>query len=123
MKMNSTYGYILLEKAVFNLDTFYQKNKEKIEDVYSLNKDEDFGISFELDDHCNIVCAFSIFGSTLLNVEMNFVCFIEKLKATFPDYKILVKIELIQDNETNEVFFNGSIPDIFLNEGKENIFS
>lgn len=122
MKTNSTYGYILLEKAVFNLDTFYKDNKEKIKDICNLKQNEDFGISFELDNHYNVVCAFSIFGSTSLNTEMNFVLFTEKLKATFPDYKILIKIDLIQDNETDKAFFNGSVPDIFLNEGINTLF-
>ena len=110
MKINSTYGYIRVQKAIYNLEAFYENNKKDLEDIINLEEDPNFGISFELDTSHNVLCAFSIFGDTLLDAEVNFITLIEKLKKAFPNYEILVKIELSEDSDTGEEFFNGFIP-------------
>ena len=114
MKINSTYGYIRVQKAIYNVEAFYENHKKDLEDILSLKEDPDFGISFELDVYHNILCAFSIFGDTLLDAEVNFITLTEKLKKAFPNYEILVKIELSEYPDTGEEVFNGFIPNPFL---------
>ena len=114
MKINSTYGYIRVQKAIYNVAAFYENNKKDLEDILSLKEDPNFGISFELDVYHNILCAFSIFGDTLLDAEVNFITLTEKLKKAFPNYEILVKIELSEYPDTGEEVFNGFIPNPFL---------
>lgn len=114
MKITSTYGYIRVRKAIYNLEAFYENNKKDLEDILNLGEDPNFGISFELDVHHNVLCAFSIFGDTLLDAEVNFIALTEKLKKAFPNYEILVKIELSEYSDTDEEFFNGFIPNPFL---------
>ena len=114
MKINSTYGYIRVQKAIYNVEAFYENNKKDLEDILSLKEDPNFGVSFELDVYHNILCAFSIFGDTLLDAEVNFITLTEKLKKAFPNYEILVKIELSEYPDTGEEVFNGFIPNPFL---------
>ena len=114
MKINSTYGYIRVQKAIYNVEAFYENNKKDLEDILSLGEDSNFGISFELDTSHNVLCAFSIFGDTLLDAEVNFITLTEKLKKVFPNYEILVKIELSEYPDTGEEVFNGFIPNPFL---------
>lgn len=114
MKINSTYGYIRVQKAIYNVEAFYENNKKDLKDILSLKEDPNFGISFELDVYHNILCAFSIFGDTLLDAEVNFITLTEKLKKAFPNYEILVKIELSEYPDTGEEVFNGFIPNPFL---------
>lgn len=114
MKINSTYGYIRVQKAIYNVEAFYENNKKDLKDILSLKEDPNFGISFELDVYHNILCAFSIFGDTLLDTEVNFITLTEKLKKAFPNYEILVKIELSEYSDTGEEVFNGFIPNPFL---------
>lgn len=119
MKINSTYGYIRVQKAIYNVEAFYENHKKDLEDIISLGEDPNFGVSFELDIHHNVLCAFSIFGDTLLDAEINFITLTEKLKKVFPNYEILVKIELSEDRDTNKEFFNGSVLNPFLQYYKE----
>ena len=91
MKINSTYGYIRVQKAIYNVEAFYENNKKDLEDILSLKEDPNFGISFELDVYHNILCAFSIFGDTLLDAEVNFITLTEKLKKHFLIMKFLLK--------------------------------
>ena len=114
MKINSTYGYIRVQKAIYNVEAFYENNKKDLKDILSLKEDPNFGISFELDVYHNNLCAFSIFGDTLLDAEVNFITLTEKLKKAFPNYEILVKIELSEYPDTGEEVFNGFIPNPFL---------
>ena len=114
MKINSTYGYIRVQKAIYNVEAFYENNKKDLKDILSLKEDPNFGISFELDVYHNILCAFSIFGDTLLDAEVNFITLTERLKKAFPNYEILVKIELSEYPDTGEEVFNGFIPNPFL---------
>ena len=36
MKMNSTYGYILIQKGIYNVEAFYTNHKNEIDNIMKL---------------------------------------------------------------------------------------
>ena len=105
-KINVTYGYICIQKKIYNLGAFYKNNVENVDTVLNLTENDNFGITFEQNVDEDVVCAFSIFGNSPQEAKKNYDFFFKVLKSVFPSAKEIIRMDFVGIDDTE--YFNGS---------------
>ena len=101
-----TYGYIIIQPNIYNLQAFYNSNKEKIDNIIKMTKDSRIGTSIEEDVNNNIVCPFTINGDTYEETEEVYYSFIKAVKENFPSAKLIVRVRSTDTSDGSSSYFN-----------------
>lgn len=102
----STFGYIKIQPSIYDLQAFYNSNKERVDNVIKVTEKPGTGITFEEDINNNVVCAFTIVGDTYHETEKNYDYFMKVLKENFPSAQTLVRVRTTETADGSASFFN-----------------